>query len=337
MGLIILFVLITLNTLNLTKSESVFTRLYADLFKDGKYLPAAIPMTGPPLQDMSHAINISVGLSIISLDMTSHGVLSATTWVRLFWHDYRLQWSPDDYQGVKSIRVPPSNIWRPDLSIYNAAAVGCGSFEDSLAASPALAIIYSSGDILWMPPVAVHVKCSTGKAVENDDEGDGDNHNDDDAKCSIKLGSWTYDGHHINLTPFGGSDYLDLSDMSPNTAYRVTSQRGNAVTTKYYPCCDEPYPAMDYTFYIKNNKQHPEDESSEESSEEDEDKGGEENKEEEEGMINRCKTFPGETVCKFYSKEEEETKEDITESSTHKSINMDGTGGWKKIEQAGAE
>lgn len=30
-----------------------------------------------------------------------------------------LQWNPDDYGGIKKIRVPSTDIWRPDLVLYN--------------------------------------------------------------------------------------------------------------------------------------------------------------------------------------------------------------------------
>lgn len=254
----IIFILITMSSL--TKSDNVFTRLQNDLFKDGRYDKDAIPMRSPPAEDNRHAINVSVGLSVISLDLSPSGVLSSNTWLRTFWHDYRLQWSPADYQGVKSIRVPPSQVWKPDLSVYNAASVGCDNFEERLASSPALAIIYSSGDVLWMPPISVDVFCNL---VED---------SDGEARCAIKLGSWTYDGNHINLTAFGGSEELDLSEMSPDSAYTITSQTGNGLTTSYYPCCEEPYPAMDYRFTVEKVPRFTdqETESSEESSEEEE-------------------------------------------------------------------
>lgn len=35
------------------------------------------------------------------------------------WKDVNLQWNPDDYGGIKKIRVPSTDIWRPDLVLYN--------------------------------------------------------------------------------------------------------------------------------------------------------------------------------------------------------------------------
>ncbi|CAL8258091.1 unnamed protein product [Arctogadus glacialis] len=35
------------------------------------------------------------------------------------WTDVNLNWNPDDYSGIKKIRVPSKDIWRPDLVLYN--------------------------------------------------------------------------------------------------------------------------------------------------------------------------------------------------------------------------
>ncbi len=35
------------------------------------------------------------------------------------WKDVNLQWNPDDYGGIKKIRIPSTDIWKPDLVLYN--------------------------------------------------------------------------------------------------------------------------------------------------------------------------------------------------------------------------
>lgn len=35
------------------------------------------------------------------------------------WIDEFLRWDPDDYQGVKEIRIPSDQIWTPDIKLYN--------------------------------------------------------------------------------------------------------------------------------------------------------------------------------------------------------------------------
>lgn len=35
------------------------------------------------------------------------------------WNDYRLMWDPDQYEGIKKIRLPSQHIWLPDIVLYN--------------------------------------------------------------------------------------------------------------------------------------------------------------------------------------------------------------------------
>lgn len=36
-----------------------------------------------------------------------------------YWTDFYLQWNMSDYPGVTSVRFPDSQIWRPDILLYN--------------------------------------------------------------------------------------------------------------------------------------------------------------------------------------------------------------------------
>lgn len=35
------------------------------------------------------------------------------------WNDYRLRWDPDQYEGIKKLRIPSKHIWLPDIVLYN--------------------------------------------------------------------------------------------------------------------------------------------------------------------------------------------------------------------------
>lgn len=36
-----------------------------------------------------------------------------------YWTDFYLQWNKSDYPGVTNVRFPDSQIWRPDILLYN--------------------------------------------------------------------------------------------------------------------------------------------------------------------------------------------------------------------------
>jgi len=233
-GLILLLIFVTTNA-----NENVFSRLIDDLFHDSSYEKDAIPMIKPAADSNENALDLAVGLTVISLDLDPTGVMSATTWLRSQWNDFRLTWDPEEYQGLEAIKIPPSRIWKPDLSVYNAADFGSDSFADMYASSETLAVVYNTGRVLWIPPLQMKVHCNTG------------NDKDVDEECSIKIGSWTYDGFHLNLTAYDGKEVLDLGDMSRNSPYVVTSQQGDAIQSKFYSCCPEPYMSVNYQFTVQ--------------------------------------------------------------------------------------
>ena len=45
--------------------------------------------------------------------------MTTNLWVEQYWRDYKLQWDPEEYGGVKMLHVPSDHIWRPDIVLYN--------------------------------------------------------------------------------------------------------------------------------------------------------------------------------------------------------------------------
>ena len=88
--------------------------LMDDLFEDQQYDATIIPKeTG------QGAVDLGLGTMVINMDMDEAGFLSANVWMNYQWTDYRLTWDPEQYRGIKQIRVPASMVWRPDIIIYN--------------------------------------------------------------------------------------------------------------------------------------------------------------------------------------------------------------------------
>merc|ERR1712004_446360 len=81
--------------------------------------------------------------------------------------------------------------------------------------------------------------------------------NSKDYSCHMKVGSWTYDAFHLGLAPFDNKTHLDLENVQRESPYLITSQDGDAMTTKYYDCCKEPYQSMEYKFTVRKSSALP--------------------------------------------------------------------------------
>jgi len=118
------------------------------------------------------------------------------------------------------LRLPSDKIWTPDVMSYT---------NINMEKRPVVNVVVSSdGSVLWVPPTVYHTPCTQMESVDN-----GPQYN-----CSIKLGSWTYDGEYLDLT-VGAEDFLDLSYFT-ETTYKIvsaTAERHSVI----YECCPEPY------------------------------------------------------------------------------------------------
>jgi len=196
--------------------------------------------------DTDGPVNVEIGVSLINMNLASQ-VMSATAWVRMRWTDYRLSWEPTDHNGLDVIRVPGHMIWTPDLEVYNAGNFGDSSFHDRMGKDTFLHLVYYNGTVLSVPAVPISAICAEADITLPETA---------PQSCNIKMGSWTYDGDHIKLTPYNSRatneilDHIDLSEMR-NSAWVITSQKNNVLKSNTYPGVPGVYYAMEYEFQMQ--------------------------------------------------------------------------------------
>uniref|UniRef100_A0A673M422 Cholinergic receptor, nicotinic, beta 3b (neuronal) n=1 Tax=Sinocyclocheilus rhinocerous TaxID=307959 RepID=A0A673M422_9TELE len=114
-------------------------------------------------------------------------LMTTNVWLWQEWLDYKLRWNPENYGGITSIRVPSESIWLPDIVLYENAD---GRFEGSLMTK---AIVRYNGMITWTSPASYKSACTMDVTFFPFDR----------QNCSMKFGSWTYDGNMIDLVATG--------------------------------------------------------------------------------------------------------------------------------------
>ncbi|XP_039613608.1 acetylcholine receptor subunit alpha [Polypterus senegalus] len=203
------------------------TRLVKELFKGYNKVVR-------PVEDHRHAVVVTVGLQLIQLISVDEVNQIVTTNVRLKqqWVDVNLKWNPDEYGGIKKIRIPSTDIWRPDLVLYNNAD------GDFAIVHETKVLLEHSGKITWTPPAIFKSYC---EIIVTHFPFDLQN-------CSMKLGTWTYDGTCVVINP--ENDRPDLSNFMESGEWVMKDYRSWKHWV-YYSCCpDTPYLDITYHFLM---------------------------------------------------------------------------------------
>uniref|UniRef100_A0A8D0D3S7 Cholinergic receptor nicotinic alpha 2 subunit n=1 Tax=Sander lucioperca TaxID=283035 RepID=A0A8D0D3S7_SANLU len=187
-----------------------------------------------PAQNITDVVIVKFGLSIAQLiDVDEKNQMMTTNvWLKQEWTDYKLQWSPSDFDNVTSIRVPSELIWVPDIVLYNNAD---GEFAVTHMTK---AHLFHTGRVRWVPPAIYKSSCSIDVTFFPFDQ----------QSCKMKFGSWTYDRAKIDLEPFENT--VNLKDYWESGEWAIVNAVGT-YNTKKYDCCHEIYPDITYYFVIR--------------------------------------------------------------------------------------
>uniref|UniRef100_A0A7N8Y2A9 Neuronal acetylcholine receptor subunit alpha-9-like n=2 Tax=Mastacembelus armatus TaxID=205130 RepID=A0A7N8Y2A9_9TELE len=187
-----------------------------------------------PVEDTDHIINVTLQITlsqIIDMDERNQ-ILTTYLWVRQVWMDAYLTWKKEDYDGLDTIRIPSSYVWRPDIVLYNSAD---DEFSSSMETN---VVLRNDGQVMWDQPAITKSSCSVDVAFFPFDV----------QQCHLTFGSWTHNGNQMDL--FNALDSADLADFVPNVEWEVLGMpaKKNVIL---YGCCSDPYPDITFTLHLK--------------------------------------------------------------------------------------
>ncbi|XP_026213288.1 neuronal acetylcholine receptor subunit alpha-9 [Anabas testudineus] len=187
-----------------------------------------------PVEDTDNIINVTLQITlsqIIDMDERNQ-ILTTYLWVRQVWMDAFLTWKKEDYDGLDTIRIPSSHVWRPDIVLYNSADDG---FSSSMETN---VVLRNDGQVMWDQPAITKSSCSVDVAFFPFDV----------QQCHLTFGSWTHNGNQMDL--FNALDSADLADFVPNVEWEVLGMpaKKNVIL---YGCCSDPYPDITFTLHLK--------------------------------------------------------------------------------------
>ncbi|XP_068436537.1 neuronal acetylcholine receptor subunit alpha-10 [Clinocottus analis] len=187
-----------------------------------------------PVEDTDHIINVTLQITlsqIIDMDERNQ-ILTTYLWIRQVWMDAYLTWKTEDYDGLDTIRIPSSYVWRPDIVLYNSAD---DEFSSSMETN---VVLRNDGQVMWDQPAITKSSCSVDVAFFPFDL----------QQCHLTFGSWTHNGNQMDL--FNALDSADLADFVPNVEWEVLGMpaKKNVIL---YGCCSDPYPDITFSLHLK--------------------------------------------------------------------------------------
>nr|XP_046151475.1 neuronal acetylcholine receptor subunit alpha-7-like [Oncorhynchus gorbuscha]XP_046151476.1 neuronal acetylcholine receptor subunit alpha-7-like [Oncorhynchus gorbuscha] len=168
-------------------------------------------------------------LQIIDVDEKNQ-VLMTNAWLQLYWTDVYLSWNPEKYPGVQNLRFPSSQIWTPDILLYNSAD------ERFDATFHTNVLVNASGYCQYIPPGILKSTCYIDVRWFPFDV----------QKCDLKFGSWTHNGWLLDLQMLD----VDTSTYIPNGEWDLVGVPAKR-NELYYDCCKEPYPDVTFTVTMR--------------------------------------------------------------------------------------
>ncbi|XP_066516488.1 neuronal acetylcholine receptor subunit alpha-10a, partial [Hoplias malabaricus] len=202
-------------------------RLLKDLFRN--YTSAL-----RPVENTNDILNVTLQITlsqIIDMDERNQ-ILTAYLWIRQVWNDTYLTWKKDDYDGVDTIRIPGSYVWRPDIVLYNSADDHFTGTMDTNV------VIRHDGQIMWDSPIITKSSCKVDVSFFPFDA----------QQCRLTYGSWTYNGKHLDI--LNAMESADLADLVDNVEWEVLGMPAKRNMIQY-GCCADPYPDITYTLKLK--------------------------------------------------------------------------------------
>ncbi|KAH9282909.1 Acetylcholine receptor subunit beta-like 2 [Echinococcus granulosus] len=218
-------------------------KLYDQLLAPQRYNKLIRPETPSEAPTVVH---LGLRLSqFINVDEQKE-VIQTQVWLEQEWQDVHLLWDPACFGGVESIHVPAEDLWRPDIVLYNNVD---GKYEITTLTR---AEVFFNGTVRWMPPALYLSACRIDMEYFPYDE----------QTCSMRFGSWTYDGSKVDLRhhlqkyapelsrPLYIDYAADLHDFGSTIEYDVISV--SAVCYDHiYQHSPHPYPEVVFQFRMR--------------------------------------------------------------------------------------
>eukprot|EP00794_Sanderia_malayensis_P007427 gene7427-8249_t len=171
-----------------------------------------------PSPNRSAATHVHLSIDIIQiLDIDEKNeILSILVWVNMFWEDSSFSWNPAAYGNVKNIRFPATEIWTPDIILYNTDDINMG-FHLGLPRDDEdqhfYAVARADGRMQLAYPQVFKSACKL----------DISEYPFDKQRCMMLFGSWSHDSSEVTVSIIGNEIKQDEVYTIANKAWQKSN------------------------------------------------------------------------------------------------------------------
>ncbi|KAK3603124.1 hypothetical protein CHS0354_027912 [Potamilus streckersoni] len=159
-----------------------------------------------PVRNASDTLLLHFGLHLNQiLDLNEkHQFLKTYVWINEEWIDENIGWEPSEFDGLNKIMLPSTQLWVPDVYIFNIAGAALDGFVN---VTGSYLVLRHDGRVQWNVPLVIKSACMVDVTYFPYDK----------QACEIVFGSWIYDGSQVDLNI--RSSTPDLSEYVLNNEF----------------------------------------------------------------------------------------------------------------------
>ncbi|CAH1273183.1 CHRNA7 [Branchiostoma lanceolatum] len=178
-----------------------------------------------PVKSASTAVNVDFDISVKQIIELAEKeqTFRLNVWIRMYWDDELLTWNASEHDGVDTLIIHSSEIWRPDIFLYN-------NIAETYGAIPAITdvSVTSAGRVTYLQPAIFDSACPVG--IERFPF--------DKQECELEFGSWMYARSKLNLSLV--NPFADRRVFTINEEW-ILKGMPMEKRVALYPCCPEPF------------------------------------------------------------------------------------------------